>query len=97
VARTLLFLSIGRRASVGSVALCGVEPGAGRLGDRSGSVDVVKRSGPLRNGGRERVLGFRRMAESLDWQHLEEVSCGRRDGIQAGRDSSVHAHGPAVG
>ena len=26
VARTLLFLSIGRRASVGSISLCGVEP-----------------------------------------------------------------------
>jgi putative transposase len=51
----------------------------------------------LRNRDRERNLRFGGMSESLDCQRLAAVSCGRRDGIQAGGDSSVHAHGPAIG
>jgi REP element-mobilizing transposase RayT len=67
------------------------------LANRGGSVEVVQRSGPLRNRDRERKLRFGGMAESLDCQRLAAVSCGRRDGIQAGGDSSMHAHGPAIG
>jgi putative transposase len=61
------------------------------------SVDVVQCSRPLRNGSGERNFRFGAMAESLECECLAAVSCGRRDGIQAGGDSSVHHTGRPLG
>jgi hypothetical protein len=82
---------------VGSGALYGVEPGARRLGEGGGSVDVVERGSALRSGSAERGLRFGGMAEELDCQCLAAVPSGRRDGIQADGDSSVHPHRAAAG
>jgi hypothetical protein len=43
-----------------------VEPGARRLGEGGGSVDVVQRGSALRSGSAEQSLGFGVMAEKLD-------------------------------
>ena len=70
-------------ASVGSVALYGVEPGARRLGEGGGSVGVVQRDSALQSGIAERGLRFGAMAGKLDSQCLAVVPSGWRDGIQA--------------
>ena len=74
-------MPIGSGASVGSVALYGVEPGARRLGEGGGSVGVVQRGSALRSGIAERGLRFGAMAENLDCQYLAVVPSGWRDGI----------------
>src|ERR1700733_7932552 len=56
LAGSLLFLPVGSGAFVGSVALHGVESGAGRLGERGGSVEVVQRGSALRSGSGERDI-----------------------------------------
>jgi hypothetical protein len=63
LAGALLLLPFRSGASVGSVALYGVEPGARRLGERSGSVELVQRGSALRSGSAERGIRFGSMAE----------------------------------
>src|ERR1700722_9966165 len=58
LAGSLLFLPVGSGAFVGSVALYGVESGAGRLGERGGSVEVVQRGSALRSGSGERDIRY---------------------------------------
>jgi hypothetical protein len=53
LAGSLLLMPIGSGASVGSVALYGVEPGACWLGERGGSLDVVQRGSALWSGSAE--------------------------------------------
>jgi putative transposase len=48
-------------------------------------------------GSGERDIGFGAMAEKLDCQCLAAIPSGRRDGIQADGDSSVHPHRAAAG
>jgi hypothetical protein len=62
LAGSLLLLHLRSGASVGSVALYGVEPGASGPGKRSGRVNVVQRSIALRRGSAERDIGFGAMA-----------------------------------
>ncbi len=97
MAGSLLLLPAGSGAFMGGTALCGVEPAARRLGDRGRSLGLVQRFRTLRDGSTERTIGFRAMAELLDCQCLATVSCRRREGIHAGRDSSLHSHREAAG
>ena len=90
-------MPLGSGTSVGSVALCGVEPGARRLGNRGEKRGCGPVQPPLRKREWERNFRFGAMAESLECECLAAVSCGRRDGIQAGGDSSVHHTGRPLG
>jgi REP element-mobilizing transposase RayT len=78
-------------------SLYGVESGAGRFGGRGGSVEVVQRGSALRSGSAGRDSRFGGMAKKLGCQCLAAVPSGRRDGIQADGDSSVHPPRAAAG
>lgn len=97
MAGSLLLLPAGSGASVGSVALYRVESGARRLGEEGGSVDMVQCGSALWSGNAERDIRFEGMAGKLDCQYMAAVPRGRRDGIQADGDSSVHPHRAAAG
>ena len=60
-------------------------------------MEVVQRRSALRGGSGERDIRFGGIAERLDCECLAAVPSGRRDGIQADGDSSVHPHRSAVG
>ena len=80
VARTILFLSVRRLASVGGVALHGIEPGAGAAGNARRLMALVERGRALRRAGAASVLGHGDMGQALVGRHMARVPVLRRKG-----------------
>jgi hypothetical protein len=74
VAEKVLFLSAGSAASVGGIALHGVESGAGGAGCGGGNLDLVERGGALRSDSDRPVAGDGRVERAMGCSQLEGIS-----------------------